>query len=167
MVASSRPKRRNEIHSNIFYHNIEGNSFEMEEKKFGLDDMLHTTSYSYIDVKNDGDIYIVATGLNAPLRAFINQDKENNAIEFELRDKKGNIFGLGAKIFIVTKDGQQQMREIKNGGGFLSFHAPIAHFGVQKNDSIKKLDIIWNDGEKISIGKNFPANKKYIVVREQ
>ena len=57
------------------------------------------------------------------------------------------------------------MREIKLGGGFLSFNPPIAYFGLGEYDRVSKVEIIWSTGEKTTLDKEFLANKKYVVAR--
>jgi hypothetical protein len=57
------------------------------------------------------------------------------------------------------------MREIKAGGGYISFDAPFAHFGLGEYESISKVEVIWSTGEKEIIEASFGANKKYIIYR--
>ena len=155
----------NEIHSNIFYHNQQGKRFTIAQQEFGLADDINTPSYTYIDFDNDGDLDIVATGVNAPARVYVNHESLNNTISFELRDTKGNHFGIGSKIYIYygENDHKQQMRELKLSGGYLSFDAPIAYFGLGKETKIYKLIIEWPGGERMELNKEFPANKRYII----
>ena len=140
----------------------------MKQKEYGLEDFLDTPSFTYIDIDNDGDLDIVATGTNAPLRVFINNEQQNNSITFEFRDSKGNYFGIGNKVYIYYGQDyeRQQMREIKSGGGFLSFDAPIAHFGLGKYEKVNKVEIIWSTGEKTTMDAEFLPNRKYIITRK-
>ena len=56
--------------TNVFFHNQKGKSFLQKEKEFGLEDFIHTHSYTYIDYDLDGDLDILSTGNYAPLRLF-------------------------------------------------------------------------------------------------
>ena len=84
---------------------------------------------------------IVATGVLAPPRVYINQQSANTSITFHLRQGDSNSFAIGAKI-TITYGGQQQnhqRKEIKLSGGFLSSDNPVAHFGTGPNISIDSL----------------------------
>ena len=155
------------VHSNIFLHNQKGQFFETAHEKFNLENSNIVVAYTYIDIDNDGDLDIVSAGLNGPINAYINNETQNNSITFEFRDKKGNHFGIGNKIYIYYGESSErhQVRQIKSGGGFLSFDSPIAHFGLGEYDRVKKLEIIWSTGEKTTLDKEFLANDKYIVKR--
>lgn len=155
-----------EIDANIFYHNIQGEYFRMEEKKFGLDDYLNTPSYTYADIDNDGDLDIIATAINGPLRLYKNTQSKNHAIQIELRDARGNHFAIGSKIRIYLADGSQQLRELKLGGGFLSFDEPRAHFGLASNSAVKTVEITWPDGEKTLIDETLQADRRYRIERK-
>ena len=61
----------------------------------------------------------------------------------------------------------RQVREVKSGGGFLSFDAPIVYFGLGKYVIINKVEIVWSTGEITKIDKGFSANKKYLIIREK
>jgi hypothetical protein len=57
------------------------------------------------------------------------------------------------------------MREIKLGGGFHSYDAPIAHFGMGLYETIQQIEIIWSTGEVSTIQHEFLANHEYTVHR--
>ena len=124
-------------------------------------------AYTYIDMDNDGDLDIITVPVIGPLNVYVNNEHENNAITFEFRDSKGNYFGIGNKIFIYygENDERHQVREIKSGGGFLSFDAPIAHFGLGKYDKVNKVEVVWSTGEKTILDKEFFGNRKYVITR--
>jgi len=155
------------VQSNIFFHNYGGEHFKPEQKEFGLENYDITGAYTYIDIDNDGDLDIITVPVNGPLNVYINNEYQNNSISFEFKDNKGNYFGIGNKIYIYygENDEKHQVREIKAGGGFLSFDSPIAHFGLGKYEKINKIEIVWSTGEKTTIDKKFLANRRYIITR--
>lgn len=154
------------LDSNVFYHNQNGTSFVPAQDAFGLNDLIHTPSYVYVDYNNDGALDIIATGVNAPIRVFTNHQTSGHAVEFEVRDQRGNRFGVGTKVIISYADGLQQMREIKAGGGFLSSDAPYAHFGLGSHDKIDRVVIQWSTGETTVLEKSFNADQRYVLTRE-
>jgi len=154
---------------NIFFHNYKGRFFEQEQEKFGLEDFNIVPSYTYIDMDNDGDLDVITVPINGPLNVYINNEAQNNSITFEFRDDKGNHFGIGNKIYIYYGENNErhQVREIKSGGGFLSFDSPILHFGLGKYDIVNKIEIVWSTGERTTIDKEFLANQNYVVTRSR
>ena len=158
--------RRGAIAGNLFFRNEGGKRFSDHTKISGLQNFMAMSSYTYFDVDNDGDLDIVATSINGPAWFYRNNATDHSVI-FEIRDFNGNHFGIGSKIIIhYGKDSQlHQMREIKAGGGYISFDAPFAHFGLGEYESISKVEVIWSTGEKEIIEASFGANKKYIIYR--
>ncbi len=156
-----------EFASNNFFHNREGKTFLDEAKAFGLDDFDHSSSYTYLDMDADGDLDIVANTLYGPFKVYINNETKNNSVGFRLWDGKGNRFCVGCKIIIHYGPAgeQRQFREIKTSGGFHSFDAPRAHFGLGGFERVESVEIIWSDGERSPINETFPANREYIIKR--
>ena len=155
------------IQSNSFLHNQKGKSFELREKEFGLEDHLHTPSYSYIDIDNDGDLDMVTRRINAPVGLFLNNNVKGNSITFLLQDNKGNFFALGAKVYIFYGNGKAQLREIKSGGGFMSFNSTRLHFGLGEHKKINRVQILWPDSSKSTINEEFAANHHYVITRTE
>ena len=95
-------------------------------------DCFATSGYSYIDMDNDGDLDIVSIPEVGPVYVYRNNLQSGNAMFVELTDYEGNRFGIGSTITIhYGPSGERhQMREIETRGGFVSFDAPIAHFGL-------------------------------------
>jgi len=158
-----------EFAANNFFHNQEGQTFKSAEQEFGLDDYDHSSSYTYLDIDRDGDLDIIANTLYGPFKVYTNHEFKNNSATFKLHDEKGNRFCLGCKIIIrYGLNGEKhQFREIKTGGGFHSYDAPLAHFGLGEFDRIKNIEITWSTGESTQIEGNFPANHEYVVQRKQ
>lgn len=157
------------VQSNIFFRNYGGERFKPEQKEFGLEDYNITGAYTYIDIDNDGDLDIITVPVNGPLNVYINNEHQNNSMSFEFKDNKGNYFGIGNKVYIYygENDEKHQVREIKAGGGFLSFDSPIAHFGLGEHREVNKIEIVWSTGEKTTIDKKFLTNKRYVITRKK
>ncbi len=156
-----------EFASNNFFHNREGKTFSDEAKAFGLDDHDHSSSYAYLDMDADGDLDIVANTLYGPFKIYINNETKNHSVGFRLWDGKGNRFCVGCKIIIrYGPAGERgQFREIKTSGGFHSFDAPRAHFGLGRFAKVESVEVVWSDGERSLIKEAFPANREYVITR--
>jgi hypothetical protein len=102
------------------------------------------------------------------LKVFKNNQKGNHSIVIEIKDEIGNANCIGCKVLVATGRGEQEMkqiREIKAGGGFLSFDAPYAHFGLGVESTVTKLAVIWSTGERTVFNRNFEAGYKYTITR--
>lgn len=157
--------RRLRTESNFFYRNIEGKTFEDITEKSGLASNLSTLSYTYLDIDNDGDLDLIVVPTVGALEIYINQTPPKQSIAFELNDKRGNFYGIGSKIIINYADGKHQMREIQASGGYLSFDAPVAYFGLGDEQNVKSVEVEWSTGEKTVIEKEFKAGARYIINR--
>jgi hypothetical protein len=147
-----------------FFKNRGDGSFT-HDREAGLDDPLHGSAFVYVDFDGDGDLDIVVTGFNAPPRVFRNDTKTGGAILVELRDQRGNAFGVGSRITLHFEDGSSQYRELKLGGGYLSFDPTVAHFGVGARTRAVALTVRWSTGEAERIEGPFEAGFQYRVTR--
>jgi uncharacterized membrane protein YraQ (UPF0718 family) len=152
--------------SHFFYQNQGGQRFADKTRESGLTSFLPTGAYTYVDLDNDGDLDIVVAPLMGPLLVYVNNSKANR-IAFELRDHVGNRSGIGSKIIVHYGPGgaRHQMREIQASGGFLSFDAPIAYFGLGEFQRVERVEVQWSTGERTEIKGDFPAGARYVVQR--
>jgi uncharacterized membrane protein YraQ (UPF0718 family) len=152
--------------TNVFLHNRGGEGFDLAQAEFGLEDHPVTSGFTYLDLDNDGDLDLVTNAVNAPLRVYVNRETERNAITFELRDHRGNRFGIGSRLVIGYGDGKRQFREIKAGGGFVSFDGPWLHFGLGSHERIEVVEVQWSTGETSRIEGPLEANRHYVITRD-
>jgi uncharacterized membrane protein YraQ (UPF0718 family) len=159
--------RRMRTESNYFYRNAQGKGFADMTEESGLTSSLNTLSYTYTDIDNDGDLDIIVVPTVGPLSIYINQTKPKQSIAFELRDGLGNYYGIGSKIIINYGDGQHQMRELQASGGYLSFDAATAYFGLGDEQTVKSVEIEWSTGEKSVLNMEFKAGARYVISRRR
>lgn len=156
--------------SNIFLRNRGDGTFEEQTEANGLIDYAITAAAVRVDIDLDGDLDLITVPVNAPVSAFINTQELSNAVTVELEDFKANRFGIGAEVSlsVAVADGDDLVmrREIQKGGGFMSFDAPIAHFGLGKNNSAQSLSIRWPDGDKTTIDTPITAGNHFKVTRQ-
>ena len=153
--------------SNLFFHNQGEGRFVEASEPFGLEDYLMTAAAAQLDIDHDGDLDILTVPVNGPVAAFINNSQSGAAIAFELRDELGNHFGVGARIEIVYGDEgeRRQVREIQTGGGFMSFDAPVAHFGLGPHERVRETRIHWPSGGFSVIEDPLEAGALYTITR--
>lgn len=155
--------------SNYLYLNQGGETFRDFTEDSGLTNYLASTCYTYTDFDQDGDLDIIMVPVAGPIEVCENRLPTKNSITFELVDQVGNRSGIGTKLIIqYGKDSElKQYREIKASGGFASFDAPIAHFGLGEENSVKQLWIFWPDGEQTQLGHEFEAGHVWRIHREK
>ncbi|MBO6797766.1 FG-GAP-like repeat-containing protein [Maricaulis sp.] len=152
--------------SNIFLRN-NGNGFREETAAFGLSDFAITASAVFVDLEHDGDLDIVTAPVNAPATVFLNNSASHNAIAFRLIDERGNRDGVGARL-TIRHEGYgtgMQTREIQLGGGFMSFEAAIAHFGLGGASHVDSVQVDWPDGSVTHIDEPLDAGASYNIRR--
>ena len=153
---------------NVYMHNVDGKRFEQRQFSQGLVDDFGIYSFTFVDYDNDGDLDIIANGGVGPVRIFENRGtQERRSLAVSLNDAKGNRAGIGAKVFIRLAGGAgQQMREIKASGGYMSFDAPVAHFGLGQTDHVEEIRVRWRDGTETVLPGPFAAGYHYRVERD-
>jgi hypothetical protein len=104
------------------------------------------------DLDNDGDIDIVVTNANGPVRLLLNQAGTQNHW-LEARLVTSNRDAYGARVALYRKGRAPVFRRVATDGSYLSAHDPRVHFGLGSDaESIEaqpeKLVVIWPDGVK-------------------
>jgi hypothetical protein len=97
------------------------------------------------DFDNDGDLDIAVSNSGGPLELLRNDGAHGNWIGFELRGKRSNRQGIGARVTVETESGRQ-VREVKAGESYLSSSDPRVHFGIGKAAAVKRVVIKWPSG---------------------
>ncbi len=159
-------QRRRE--SNYYFENQKGKKFINLTDESGLKSRRSTSSFSYLDIDNDGDLDIIAVPQIGAAQVFVNNTNHSaNSIAFALQDNIGNRFGIGSKLIIYygKNETSHQMREVQASSGFISFDDPTVYFGLGSHESISRVEIIWSNGEKSEIRMNLLAGNKYTIER--
>lgn len=150
--------------SNMFLLNKGQERFQEDTRAFGLEDYLMTAAATTFDMDGDGDLDIVTHPVNGPLMVYRN-NSQNPGLVFRLQDMSGNRDGIGARVTLFHEDGSQQSRELQLGGGFMSFDAPQAHFGLAHGKSVKEALITWPNGGETKLQGPIKAGQIVLVQR--
>lgn len=149
---------------NTFFHNQQGQSFELKPFSANVVDDFRLFSFVRIDYDNDGDLDIVGNSSAGPVQVYENQMSGNNhSVSIDLRDHHGNHFGLGAKVYLHLEGGLTLLREVKASGGYQSFDGPAVHFGVGSHQNIEAISIHWLGGEKSYLNGPFSVDRQYQI----
>jgi len=153
--------------SNYFFRNNGRGGFTEETEPAGLGTYFPTLSYSYVDFDNDGDLDVISVGPYGPVWVFTNNSQSGNAVMFELRHPSRNAFGIGAKVTVHYGEGERlhQRKELLASGGYLSFDAPVLHFGLGSETAVARVEVQWPDEKVSKIPGPFRAGNRYRLSR--
>lgn len=151
-LISKMPARR-EI--NYMYKNLGDLKFSDRSEAWGITLPSCSNGAAYADLDNDGDLDLVLN--NSDTLAFL---YKNNSIEkklghylkIDLKGNKTNVNGIGARVTIKTKKGNQ-IREHYNSRGFQSAVGNAIHFGLGDVEMVDTLEVIWSDGSREIVPK--------------
>lgn len=152
---------------NVYMRNVDGRHFEQRQFSHGLVDDFGIYSFTLVDFDLDGDVDVIANSAVGPVRVFENRaTADRRSIAVSLNDARGNRSGIGARIYVSYRGGgAQQVREIKASGGYMSFDAPVAHFGLGEATRVDAIRVRWADGAETSIPGPFDAGHHYRIER--
>jgi enediyne biosynthesis protein E4 len=108
------------------------------------------------DIDNDGDIDVVVTDANGPVRLLLNQiGSRNHWLQARLQGVRANRDGYGSIVILHRKGRPPLRRRVGTDGSYLSAHDPRVHFGLGTDAELREappenLVVIWPDGRKES-----------------
>jgi hypothetical protein len=134
--------------------------FKDKSKVWGFEEEGISNGSSYADLDNDGDLDLISNNLNEPAGIYENHSRElfkNNFVKVKFKGEGMNTFGIGAKVILKTKEGQQ-LQQMMPTRGFMSSVEPTLLFGVGQLTQVDSLIVIW-ENEKMQIIKNPKINE--------
>ena len=130
--------------------------FERVGPRFALADMGEALSQPrrdrsavFDDLDGDGDIDVVVTELNGPIRLLQNNMGGPGWVTLELVDERsgvGNRHAVGAKLKLQAND-WEAYRWILGGGPFQSNWSPVVHAAVPNGADEISVTVTWPDGQ--------------------
>jgi hypothetical protein len=151
------------VSPNLHFRNVAGTRFESLDSP--LRESISSSAYVAEDFDNDGDLDILINGVAAPYRFFRN-DNANEGLTIRVRDRVGNSHAIGAVVSIETSgSAPSQVREVKAGGGYLSFASSSVHFGIDRDREVETIEVVWPGGGLTRIDGPWPVDQIYTVER--
>ena len=138
--------------------------FEDKSIDWGFDAKNLSNGSAYADLDNDGDLDLVTNNLNEVAGIYKNNSREkleNNYLKVKFKGNDKNTFGIGAKVILKSKEGQQLLQMMPT-RGFLSSVEPNLLFGLGKETSVDSLIVIW-ENQKAQIIKNPKINSTLVL----
>ena len=133
---------------NYLFENNNDLTFTKRSDDWGFTQKGFSNGACYADLDNDGDLDLVINCFNSEARVYKNNSEllnKNSFINIKLKGKSPNINGIGAKVWLYTKD-KLQFQEFYPYRGYESSVEPIIHFGVGNYAMADSIKIIWPDG---------------------
>ncbi len=110
--------------------------------QLGLENPYFGQSPLSADLDGDGRPDFIWINMDGPVRAFLNR----SANGFFTVKVPENADLLGTRVRILTDSGQSYTREVVSGTGMLTDQAPDLVFGLNRSDTVKRVDILRPDG---------------------
>ncbi|MBU3821060.1 CRTAC1 family protein [Flavobacteriaceae bacterium XHP0103] len=148
---------------NYAFKNNKDLSFKRVMQEWGLDNAVNSNGVAYADLDNDGDLDLVVNNLDDEANIYKN-NSVSNFLNVKLVGDGKNLNAIGSKIKVYT-DSIQQYQELFLSRGYQSSVSPVLNFGVGKEETIKRIEVVWNDGE-ISVMENVKANQTLTFKKE-
>ncbi|MGB0716649.1 MAG: CRTAC1 family protein [Phycisphaerae bacterium] len=145
--------------------------FERQRQRFArnttagkaLKQVFAGRSTAFGDIDQDGDVDIVMTTLNGPVKLLRNDGTDGRCMVVRLVDSGGNCHGLGASVQIDSL-GVKQKRWI-HGGSYQSANASDAYFSWRSKADPAEMQatVRWADGEKQTFKGLLPSHLNVLV----
>ncbi len=103
------------------------------------------------DVDNDGDIDVVVTNANGPVRLLLNEvGTAAPSLSIRLEGVESNRDAIGARVALFRAGRDPLWRRVHRDGSYLSASDPRAHFGLgdEGADTVEGVGVIWPTGRR-------------------
>lgn len=99
------------------------------------------------DIDNDGDLDILVTNNNGPVRLLLNEiGSRRHWLQVQLQGVQSNRYGMGARVVLI-RDGKKRLwRRAHTDGSYLSANHHRVHFGLGRDSQVKAVVVHWPGG---------------------
>ena len=148
---------------NYFFKNNGNLNFQNSSVEWGSDIVSLSNGAAYADFDNDGDWDLVVNNINQP--AFILQNnasqQQKHFLKIKFKGNTGNLFGIGARVIVSTRNGFKQLQELHLSRGFQSSVEPALIFGLGTNTKVD-VQVLWPDGKR-QLLKDIASDQNLII----
>lgn len=118
----------------------------------GINDRLQGRGVISWDYDDDGDLDLLVANNAGPLQLYRNNGgNQKHWLRVTLARGGREDLALGARIQVTTADAVL-VRELRNGGNYVSQNPAVAHFGLDAATEVTNVLVRWPDGLETSYG---------------
>jgi len=149
------------------FHNKGKKKFEEVTAKLGkaMQRAIVGRGAAYGDFDNDGDLDLLITSNNGPVRLLRNDNaNQNDLLRVKLVGSKANRDGIGATVTVKTSKGAKEQQMVRTGSSYASQSELPLVFGLGTPDQNVTLtvDVSWPGGGKDSVA-NIKPNQSIVI----
>jgi len=149
------------------FHNKGKKKFEEVTAKLGkaMQRAIVGRGAAYGDFDNDGDLDLLITSNNGPVRLLRNDNaNQNDLLRVKLVGSKANRDGIGATVTVKTSKGAKEQQMVRTGSSYASQSELPLVFGLGTPDQNVTLtvDVSWPGGGKDSVS-NIKPNQSIVI----
>jgi len=149
------------------FHNKGKKKFEEVTAKLGkaMQRAIVGRGAAYGDFDNDGDLDLLITSNNGPVRLLRNDNaNQNDLLRVKLVGSKSNRDGIGATVTVKTSKGAKEQQMVRTGSSYASQSELPLVFGLGTPDQNVTLtvDVSWPGGGKDSVA-NIKPNQSIVI----
>ncbi len=99
------------------------------------------------DIDNDGDVDILVTNNNGPVRLLLNQiGSRNHWLQVQLEGVQSNRYGVGARVGVRRQGKETLWRRAHTDGSYLNANDHRVHFGLGGDQEVTAVIVRWPSG---------------------
>lgn len=149
---------------NLAYRNLGDLRFVETGGSWGLDQIGVSFGAATADFDGDGDLDLIYANYQAPVTLLRNDSPDGHRLMLDLRGRRSNRFGVGARVEVETAGGVQ-VRSLVLARGYLSTSEPRVHFGLGPDSRVLRVTVRWPSGSVQEL-RDLSADRLYVIAEE-